>query len=325
MTKICSSPWTTVSIESPGNVYACLCPQWSKNTMVGNLQYQTLEEMFETSIALDALRQGVLDGSYSNCDSGLCPVPSTKNNHPYIIEQKQLIENRLPTSIMLSLDSNCNLKCPSCRSKRIFSKTIDPEISSVLESIKESYKNCSTTCQIFCDGAGDVFASLAYEKFLFDGELPECFRLMITTNGNLVKKRLEKIKKIKSQIDGFIVSLDASTEKTYKKVRGGDFHIVLDGVRGLLEMNIKVNFQFVLQRENCHELIQYKQLANSLGVPYGVQLISHWNHMSQEYWDYSKIENNPAVDLDRVKKDLLILHQDETCNFNGAVLSLIKN
>lgn len=325
MTKICSSPWTTVSIHSSGNVYSCICPQWSKNTIVGNLHTQTLEEMFETSITLDVLKQGVLDGSYSSCDSGVCPVPLSKEDHPYMVEQDQLIKNRLPTSIMLSVDSNCNLKCPSCRSERVFSKTIDPQVSFILESIKKSYQNCSTPCQIMCDGLGDVFASLAYDKFLFDDKLPECFQLAITTNGNLVKKRLDKIEKIKNQIQSFIVSLDASTQETYKKVRGGDLDIVLEGVHGLLSMGIKVYFQFVLQRENYHELIQYKELANNLKIPYGVQLIAHWDHMSQAQWDYCKIENNPDVDLDQIKKDLTILQQDELCNMNGGILTLLKN
>ena len=325
MTKICSSPWTTVSIDGSGSVYSCLCPLWSKNTIVGNLHNQTLQEMFQTSITLDVLKQGVLDGSYSSCDSSVCPVPLSKENHSYMVDRDQLIENQLPTSIMLSVDYNCNLKCQSCRLERVFSKTIDPQVSFVLESIKKSYQDCKIPCQIMCDGSGDVFASLAYDKFLFEGEFPECFRLAITTNGNLIRKKLKKIEKIKKQIQSFIVSLDAATQQTYKKVRGGDFDIVLDGIRKLLDMNIQVYLQFVLQRENYHELIGYKQLANTLNVPYGVQLIVRWGHMSQEQWDYCKIENNPNVDLEQIKKDLTILQQDKLCNMNGGILTLLKN
>ena len=69
---------------------------------------------------------------------------------------------------------NCNLKCSSCRSDRIFSKSIDKNVSHVLESIKQTYQNHDQDTQVFCDGSGDVFASLAYQNFLFGEDLLLC-------------------------------------------------------------------------------------------------------------------------------------------------------
>lgn len=323
MTKICSSPWNTVSIDIGGNVFSCLCPQWARNRVLGNIHNQSLEEIYRNSISLQELRQSILDGSYKFCDSAVCPVPLSLPNHHYAIEPSELKENLVPSSLMLSLDQNCNLKCSSCRSDRIFSKSIDKNVSHVLESIKQTYQNHDQDTQVFCDGSGDVFASLAYQNFLFGEDLPKCFSFMITTNGNLITKNLEKIRKIKDQIQGVIVSLDAATEQTYKKVRGGDFNIVLNGIKHLINAGIKVYLQFVLQRDNYHELLAYQEIANTLNIGYGVQLIQRWDHMTDEQWNHSCIIDNPAVDLEELKKSLQIMHSDSQCNFNGGILSLL--
>ena len=322
--KICSSPWTTVNIHSGGHVYSCLCAEWTNNLFLGNIKDQSLEEIYKNSIPLSDLRQSILDNSYGYCNSNQCPVPLSKETHPYVIDRSQLIKKDLPSSIMLSLDSNCNLKCPSCRHHRIFSKTIDPDVDFVLQSIKKTYKDHNEKCQVFCDGSGDVFASLAYQNFLFGDDLPDCFNFMITTNGNLITKNIDKILKIKKQIEGVIVSLDAATEETYKKVRGGDLQIVIQGVKSLVDAGIKVYLQFVLQKQNYKELLQYKKLANELNVGYGVQLIRRWSHMSDEQWHNSSIIDNPEAHLDELSYYLHVLNQDNTCNLDGGVLSLLK-
>lgn len=323
MYKICSSPWNTVSIDIGGNVFSCLCPQWARDRVLGNIHNQTLEEIYQNSISLQELRQSILDGSYKFCDSAVCPVPLSLPNHHYAIEPSELKEYPLPSSLMLSLDQNCNLKCSSCRPDRIFSKSIDENVSYVLESIKQTYQNHDQDTQVFCDGIGDVFASLAYDKFLFSDNFPQCFRLMLTTNGNLIKKKITKILKIKNQIQGVIVSLDAATQETYKKVRGGDFDIVIDGIKHLINAEIKVYLQFVLQRDNYHELLLYQEIANKLNVGYGVQLIQRWDHITDEQWNYSCIIDNPAVDLEELKKSLQTMHSDSQCNLNGGILSLL--
>lgn len=323
--KICSSPWTTVSVNSFGNVFSCLCPEWTNNKTLGNLHFQSLEEIYTNSLALIELRQSIETNNYTYCNSNICPVPMSINTHPYAIDKSTLCRQKLPSVIMLSLDYNCNLKCPSCRNERIFSKNLDPGVSFVLNSLSNSYKKYTHKCQVFCDGSGDVFASLAYQNFLFGEDLPECFSFMITTNGNLITKNLDKIIKIKNQVEGFVVSLDASTEQTYKKVRGGDFNIVLNGVKSLVDAGIKVYLQFVLQQDNYKELLQYKQIANDLNIGYGVQMIRRWDHMSDQQWKNSDIFSNPAIDLENLQQCLKVLDQDITCNLDGGILTLIKS
>ena len=47
-----------------------------------------------------------------------------------------------------------------------------------------------------------------------------------------------------------IVSFDAATSSTYKDIRGGNFDLVVEGVRQMVEEGIKVSTQFVAQYKN---------------------------------------------------------------------------
>lgn len=321
MSKICSAPWNTVAVVPGGDVYSCLCGAWT-DRVIGNLQTQSLTEIYKNSVMLDQLKSSVLDGSYRFCRADMCPNLHNLETAPVGVYQDQLQQPILPTTVMLGIDENCNLKCPSCRNQRVYSKTMNSTVRNILSNLQQSYRDFDQPVQVFCDGAGDLFTSEAYNQFLFNGELPNCFKLVVTTNGNLLKKKMQKILSIADRFQSFIVSLDAATAETYAITRGGDFDIVLQGVEQLKQHGFKVNFQFVLQRANYHELAQYRELANRLQVPYGVQLLHRWPHMSETYWLENSITPDSNIDTLSLRQQLDYLNNDITCTFNGGVISL---
>ena len=319
---MCPNPWNTISIHSNGNVFSCFCGAWTRDKKIGNILDNSIEEIYANSKSLAELKDSVLDGSYKFCDSNLCHFIHTLNDKGILFgELKQL---KLPTEIMLSIDYNCNLQCRSCRPQSIFSKSINLQSWKILESLIKSYSNVDQECSIYCDGAGDLFTSATYQKFLFETDLPECFNFHVTTNGNLVKKKIKDILRIKHKIKHFTISLDAGTSNTYRKTRGGDFLTVLDGIKLLKDNNIPITLQYVLQYENHKELLEYKKIANNFGVSYMVQMLHRWPHMTDDYWNNNKVTDNPNIDYQLLAGHLAILSNDKTANFNGGIHTFLK-
>ena len=321
----CSSPWNSITIEADGNVYSCACSNWTNYT-IGNLFHNSIEDIFQNSPRIKEIRQTILDGKYSWCSEKDCneigrlPKIATDN---VFTEFKVDPLIMLPTNITIAIDYNCNLKCPSCRVSSLFSSIVDPRAEHILNNLSSAYKKFNKKTTVMLDGGGDVFVSKAYEEFLFTDKLPSCWQLMILTNGNLIPKRKEEIKRIASQIDVITISLDAATEETYAITRGGSWTNVIKGIEILKELGIRIHLQFVLQKANYKELLLYKEIANHYKVGYGVQKIDYRDHMPQAYWNEANLEDNPTVDYDLLKHHLNILREDKKCNLDGGTRWLL--
>lgn len=319
--KFCDSPWTTINIGTNGDVYPCTCSIWT-DLKLGNVLEQSLTSIYEKSENLKLLRSGVLDGTFSSCIESTCSIlhalPLVYYTDPFR-EFNINPEVKLPTDLVLAIDPNCNLKCPSCRLTNIFSPRPNAITEQILDVLYHDYKNYDSTVKVMLDGAGDVFVSAAYHNFLFN-KLPECWKLTILTNGNLLLKKQNEIKSIAAQIDMITVSLDAGTEETYAITRGGDFNNVINGIKMIRDMNIQVHIQFVLQQANYRELLIYKNIAKSLDVSsYGVQKINRWEHMSEDLWNKTKLENNPNINYNLLREHLDELNADPKCILDGGI------
>jgi radical SAM protein with 4Fe4S-binding SPASM domain len=320
----CQSPWNSITIEDDGFVYSCQCARWT-NLKLGNLLKENLLDIYRKSPHLQSLRETVKDGTYSWCVEWDCNeidrLPTYKED-PF--KEFNVDENPiLPTNITLAIDLNCNLKCPSCRSFKTFSNIPNPVTKKILDSLAESYRDFNQQTMVMLDGGGDVFVSKAYEEFLFTGNLPKCWKLMILTNGNLIPKRKEEIQKIAHQIDMVTISLDAGTEETYAITRGGSFENVIKGIEILKEMGISQHLQFVLQKANYKELLEYKAIADKYDISYGVQKIDNREHMTKDYWTNANLDDNPDVDYALLKEYLTILRDDPKCNLDGGTRWLL--
>lgn len=321
----CSSPWNTVTVEADGSVYSCQCSNWT-NYPIGNLLTHSLTEICSKSAVLESIKETVLNGTYSWCSEGDCNeltrLPRCKTDDPFT-EFNVDPSSALPINLTLAIDYNCNLRCASCRNEKFFETRIDPNVEYMLDNLSNAYKDFDKQVLVMLDGGGDVFVSRAYQNFLFTDKLPRCWKLMILTNGNLLTKKHDEIQKIANQIDLVTVSLDAATPKTYAITRGGNWDIVMNGIQMLKEMNIAVHLQFVLQRANYAELLEYKKIANSFNVGYGVQKIDFREHMSAEYWKNVTLEDNPAIDYAMLRDHLTVLNNDPRCNLDGGTRWLL--
>lgn len=325
--KYCSDPFEVVNIHSNGFVSPCLCNAWhtlgrNMKTPSNNLNYVPLEELFNSQTVVK-LRRSVIDQTFKYCDQTQCPKIwnlDQVDQIPYSASDKLK-----PKVLHLHIDQNCTLKCPSCRTGIIYERLPNPNAVKILNELTRIYSDVTSEVIVFADGYGDLFASLAYQNWLNDPNLPECFKFCFTTNGNLILKNIELIEKLKSQIDIITVSLDAATADTYQAVRGGNFNLLLQGIETLVSKGIKVTTQFIVQRQNYLEILDYVELGKSLGVTHiGLQKLDYWPHMSEEWWAYNRLEDNPDIDTAFLKSSLLEIKTYPNCNICGGLEHIVS-
>src|SRR5574337_685764 len=109
-------------------IYMC-CPSWL-NTSIGNLRYQSAEQVWNSKEAQE-IRRSILDGSFKYCDHSKCPFLQTiikpvervedvtDEDLRMVIEKKLTILPYGPREINCSYDKSCNLSCPTCRTMPI--------------------------------------------------------------------------------------------------------------------------------------------------------------------------------------------------------------
>jgi MoaA/NifB/PqqE/SkfB family radical SAM enzyme len=323
MLKYCSAPWTTIHIDKFGLISSCFCNAWHQKGYNGNILTTPLQELFNNDWQ-EEFKQSILNQSFSWCRSDSCvdfyrmePV----ENWNFLPKIPQL-----PTTIQLQIDRNCNLKCEICRQTNIYSPEVKSTAYSILERLTEEYKIFDQKVNLHCDGSGDVFASAAYLKFFNRDDLPKCFHFNIQTNGNLLTKNTELIYKLKTQIEMVEVSLDAATDKTCKLVRGGNFEQVINGIKLLKELGIKVWTQYVVYQKNYLEILDYVKLCKHLGVDkICLQSVSKMPHMTGDWWTENALEENKNIDYKFLLSAIEQLKQDPQIEVSGGFEYLLEN
>jgi MoaA/NifB/PqqE/SkfB family radical SAM enzyme len=302
--QFCDQPWTTFTIKSNGDVEPCLCGRWNSVGSVGNLFKQEFNDILVCE-RIKSFKKSIIDQTFSKCNT-ICPA---LHQLPIVDKAFYNIDDIfLPKHLLLSIDRNCNLSCESCRSENFFSNQTNKHADKILQKILDLYSNKETKVVIQCDGAGDIFASASYKKFFKDERLTKNLKLQFITNGNLITKNEELVEKLKNQIISVDVSIDAAVPETYKLTRGGVFDKVIDGIKLLVEKNIKTNLSFVVQKKNYKEIRQAWQLGVDLGChSINFHKLIRWKHMSDSWWEENKLENNTLVDIKYLKEELNIL------------------
>jgi radical SAM protein with 4Fe4S-binding SPASM domain len=329
--KFCSAPWDTVTVNPDGAVHACWCGAYNSAGTIGNILETSLVDIMRSS-RLQLFQSTVLDQSFSMCND-VCP----KKWNLDTVSVAPTFTQYLPTHLLLSVDRECNLRCPSCRVDRLWTGQINPVSMKMLNAITDAYHDHPGTVTLQCDGSGDVFASAAWGSFLSRAALPACFRFHFITNGNLIVKKIDLIATLQDRITSVDVSLDAARADTYTAVRTGKLSVVLAGMRALLGMGIRVNVSFVVQQKNYREMLECWQMVSEMGC-YSInfQGIRQWEHHSTAWWQENRLHANPRVDMEYLKDALRQLSGSPTtvslhgegrlcpAHMNGDMLSILQ-
>src|SRR5687767_4504269 len=209
---------------------------------------------------------------------------------------KKPVQWGLPVSISFEPTTSCNLRCPECPSGlRAFTRPTG--------MLKKDF---------FTQTIDDIHKELLYLIFYFQGEpyLNTSFLDMVkyasdkgiytatSTNAHYLTDEAAK-KTVESGLDRLIISIDGTTQETYKQYRvGGNLGKVIEGAKNIVKWKKQLKsktpfvfFQFLVVRPNEHQLEDVKKLAREVGVD------DVWFKTAQVY-DYKNDPNQliPTVD-----------------------------
>jgi radical SAM protein with 4Fe4S-binding SPASM domain len=196
----------------------------------------------------------------------------------------------LPVSISFEPTTSCNLRCPECPSGlRAFTRP-----TGMLQR------------DFFKETIDQLAPHLSYLVFYFQGEpfLNPGFLEMVryaagkkiytatSTNAHYLKDDVAK-RTVESGLDRLIISIDGTTQDTYKQYRvGGQLDKVLEGARNIVKWKKELRsskpfvvFQFLVVRHNEHQVEDVRRLAKEIGVD------DVWLKTAQVY-DYENDPNN---------------------------------
>jgi len=216
---------------------------------------------------------------------------------------KKPVQWGLPVSISFEPTTSCNLRCPECPSGlRAFTRP-----TGMLEK------------DFFSQTIDEIHKDLLYLIFYFQGEpyLNTSFLDMVkyasdkgiytatSTNAHYLNEEAAR-KTVESGLDRLIISIDGTTQETYKQYRvGGNLEKVIEGAKNIVkwkkELNSKtpfVFFQFLVVKHNEHQIEEIQQLAKEIGV-------DEVRFKSAQVYDYENDPNQliPTIDkFSRYKK-----------------------
>ncbi|MBS1507629.1 MAG: SPASM domain-containing protein [Bacteroidetes bacterium] len=177
----------------------------------------------------------------------------------------------MPISISIEPTTSCNLRCPECPSGlRSFTRPTGMMKPELFESVIDQ-----------------LAPTLSYLIFYFQGEPylhPQLLKMVrqaankkiytaTSTNAHYLTEEAAR-KTVESGLDRLIISIDGTSQETYQSYRvGGKLDKVIEGTKNILrwkkELKSKtphVIFQFLVVKQNEHQIQEVKALAKKLGV-----------------------------------------------------------
>ena len=258
----CSLLENHMLINNEGDVLGCC----GSSLYFGNLLKDGNLDYIYNSIYARIIKLSSLNNSYCLCNlsEGCSCITLTldKVNSNYDTPE-------CPEIIINSIDNTCNLCCKSCRNKPyILDKKAHEKLNIIANKLNDSgYLNNTST--LIVAGHGEVLYSPYYRQLLESGLQRESIRIL--SNGTLFNETNWNWLKDKYKIIDVEISVDAATEETYKKLRGGNFTKLMDNLRMLGNLRHegkirKLIFNFVIQRDNFREMPAFVRLAKKLNV-----------------------------------------------------------
>ena len=177
----------------------------------------------------------------------------------------------MPISISIEPTTSCNLRCPECPSGlRSFTRPTGMLQQGLFESVIDQ-----------------LAPTLSYLIFYFQGEpyLHPAFLELVeyashkgiytatSTNAHYLNDEAAR-KTVESGLDRLIISIDGTSQESYESYRvGGRLDKVIEGTKNIVRWKQELKsrtphviFQFLVVKQNEHQIDEVKKLALELGV-----------------------------------------------------------
>ena len=290
----CRNGLDIISINSDANVFPCYCYKWVPKQLC-NLLTVGNREQFWNVFQNNPVRTSIIDRSHRYCIGKYCPILQRhyyEDDNIVFVRPSQLINHTGIKELRFQLDNSCNLICPSCRNELIVNRDIahTQKIKNILSKVDEFFFNPLEIKTIWLDGSGEFSSNPTMVKWMVEKIETSEINFKLITNGTLLYKNKEAIKKILSRTTSVEVSIDASNENTYAKTRvNGDWQHLLEGLKILRDMKEKYGFDFhsnyVVSSNNFDDMNDFVAFFKDQGMNrINFSRISRRTHMSNEQW-----------------------------------------
>ena len=281
--KFCLAPFKILSTGWKGSAHACACPAWVPFPIENVLTAESADAVWNSDAAVE-IRRSILDGDFSYCSRTLCSFITAQK-----LPRKDEIEDpilrgyidhhttTLPESaslVQLNYDTTCNLACPSCRTEILVAKADEQDAYSRAKDrvILPLLKRAGSS---YISGGGEAFASKHCRSILAglnQREYPG-LRLHLITNGQLLTPQTWNAFPNLAEVVGILsVSIDAARAESYEKLRRpGKWSTLMSNLEFIAGMRRsgqirKFWINFVVQKENFREMLDFVELGARLGV-----------------------------------------------------------
>ena len=269
----CNSPFEQIMILSNGNVLFCCEPLWHKNPILGNINNQKFEEIWNSNLAQE-IRKQALKNSYPYCKNELCDLRISGDSiaKSFLSNKKISFSPKMksfPRFVYLSPDSECNLHCITCR-KEIF-QYAEEEINEMNKKIDKIYLPILKDAEIvMINASGEALASRHSRELIkrIVKKYPN-IKFSLLTNGLLCNDKTLKQLQIDDKLSSVIVSINAATRETYEKFSpNSNFDVIMHNLEYLKhqQINKKINaiiVSFVITSINYKEIPAFIEYASS--------------------------------------------------------------
>ncbi len=307
--KYCIKPFTSIEVDTHGDVYTC-CPAFLRNNVdgtnnrIGNILENSFDEIWYSDKAIE-LRKKVMNGDYSMCDLDLCRQRELRFEHEFSLSSKP----EAPIDITLAYDKECNFYCITCRDEKYKNSTEMKELlnSRIKDTLMPLLKNAK---KVAMSGSGELFAS-EHSRLLVK-EITSNYpyiKFLIMTNGLLCNKTNCDALGLGKNIHEIFVSLPAISKKIYNSIiRGGNIDIVTKNIKWLAQSQKEgligaVKLSCVVSSLNYREIPNLVNFAKKLGITiiisqyysWGTKLgedyenLAVWNYEHKKHKDFVKI------------------------------------
>ncbi len=322
MNNICKHPFNSIQVQNTGEIYCCCC-FWTDFYSFGNIFEQSFDEIWNGDKAKE-FRKQFIENNYKYCKLDVCD-PAYENITPSYTAP-------YPKRIEFSYDRHCNVRCIFCRNEknkeeeeynRQKEKRIEDNFDKIFTPIIQNAE------LVELNSAGELFASKHSVEILKKIiNINPDIKFGIISNGILFTKETTQKLGLEDRLDYAIISIHASTEKTYNKlVERGNFKAVTENVKYLssLKKQGKINalqLNFVVTALNYKEMKDFVKFAKEMD---GTAFFINYHRQIQS----DELEKDLDVTLDtHPKHNELVkiltdpIFKDEHCFINDYLKNL---
>lgn len=194
--------------------------------------------------------------------------------------RKHAIEvQSFPPIMHVELTNVCNLKCPICPRTKMTRKQGFISLELIDKIISEAKNKAEfVTLNSWGESILHPEIDIISQKFKNAG-----FKIQLSTNATLLTpERQEKL--LKSGIDFLLLSIDATSEQTYNKVRtGGDYNKTMSNIKSFLrkvksqKAPVKCVCQLIYSRLNMSEAEGFRNYWKKFGADVWIKPYINWN------------------------------------------------